>query len=70
MTKNTDRLLESALRLAPEERFALAEGILHSLDQPDPETDRVWLEEAARRLEALKRGEIAGVPAEDVLGAL
>ncbi len=45
-------LIETALILVPAERFALAEEILHSLDKPDPEIDRIWIEEAQRRLEA------------------
>lgn len=43
----TQELLEQALKLAPNERFALADQALHSLDQPDPAIDRLWLDEAA-----------------------
>ncbi len=64
----TRELLDSALKLAPEERFALVDGILHSLDQPDPEIDRLWIEEAQRRLAAYRRGEVKGIPAEEVVG--
>jgi hypothetical protein len=39
-------LLEQALKLAPDERFALADQVLHSLDRPDPAIDAVWLKEA------------------------
>lgn len=63
-------LLDSALKLAPEERFALVDEILHSLDRPDPEIDRLWIEEAQRRLAAYRRGEVQGIPAEDVVGEL
>jgi putative addiction module component (TIGR02574 family) len=61
-------LLDSALRLPPEERFALIDELLHSLDQPDPTLDRIWLEEAERRLAAHRKGGVQGTPAEDVLG--
>jgi len=37
-------------------------------DRPDPETDRVWLEEAERRLAAYRAGKVRGVPAEDIFG--
>jgi putative addiction module component (TIGR02574 family) len=61
-------LLESALKLDPAERFALADEILHSLDRPDPEIDRAWLAEAERRLEAYRSGAVKGIPAQDVVG--
>ncbi len=64
----TQELLESALKLEPAERFALADEILHSLDKPDPEIDRLWLEEAERRLAAFRRGEVKGIPAQQVIG--
>ena len=64
----TRELLDSALKLAPEERFALVDEILHSLDRPDPEIDRLWIEEAQRRLAAYRRGEMKGIPAEEVVG--
>ncbi len=61
-------LLESALKLEPTERFALVDEILQSLDKPDPEVDRQWIEEAERRLAAHRSGAVKGVSAEDVLG--
>jgi putative addiction module component (TIGR02574 family) len=61
-------LLAFALKLAPEERFALVDEILRTLDKPDPEIDRLWIEEAERRLAAYRRGEVKGIPAADVLG--
>lgn len=65
---STDKLLEQALRLDPADRFALVDEILHSLEQPDPAIDRLWIAEAERRLAAYRRGEGSTVPAEDVVG--
>lgn len=67
---STQELLKSALQLDPDERFALADEILHSLDNPDPRIDRLWIEEAQRRLTAFRRGEVQGIAAEDVVGDL
>ncbi|MBN8443705.1 MAG: addiction module protein [Thauera sp.] len=64
----TRDLADKARKLKPDERFALVEEILSSLDRPDPEIDRLWREEAARRLAAYRTGTIEGIPAEDVLG--
>ncbi len=41
----TKDLLESALKLPPDERFALIDELLHSLDRPDPE----WIASGSRR---------------------
>lgn len=41
---------------------------LRSLDRPDPEIDRIWLEEAERRLRAYREGKVDGIPAEEVFG--
>ena len=38
--------------------------------RPDEEIDALWIEEAQRRLAAYRRGEVQGIPAEDVVGEL
>lgn len=63
-------LLEQALKLTPEERFALADKVLHSLDRPDPAIDRLWLAEAERRLTAYRAGRVEGIPAEAIFGEI
>lgn len=66
----TRELLEQALKLDPTERLDLVDGVLHSLDRPDPTIDRIWIEEAERRLAAYRAGKVRGVPAEDIFGPL
>lgn len=61
-------IVELALKLDPTERFELVDQILHSLDRPDPEMDRIWLEEAERRLTAYRAGKVKGIPAEEIFG--
>jgi putative addiction module component (TIGR02574 family) len=62
------RELESeALKLPPKERARLAERLISSLDQEtDPEAQRLWLQEAERRLDELESGNVSGVPADQV----
>jgi putative addiction module component (TIGR02574 family) len=67
---NTVEILQSALKLDPSERFLLVDEILHSLDKPDQELDRLWIEAAERRLAAYRCGQVKGIPAEEVLGDL
>jgi len=59
-------ILEQALRLRPEERSMIVEGLLRSLDAPDPRIDKIWAEEAERRLKAYRDGKIGGIPIEEV----
>lgn len=63
-------LVKQALQLEPAKRSELVEEILHSLDQPDPVVEAVWLEEAERRLMAYRAGKVHGVSAEDIVGTL
>jgi len=46
----------------------LVDQILHSLDKPDPEIDRIWLEEAEKRLAAYRAGKVKGIPTEEIFG--
>lgn len=66
----TEEIVKRTLELEPSKRFEVAEEILHSLDQPDPALDAIWLEEAERRLAAYRKGLVTGVAADDVVGKL
>ena len=63
-------IVAQALKLDPTERFDLVDQVLHSLDKPDPEIDRIWLEEAEKRLAAYRAGKVKGIPAEEIFGKL
>ena len=67
---NTKRLIDEALKLPPDERFALIDELLQRLDRPDPELDRVWIEAAERRLAAHRIGQVEGIPEKDIVGPL
>jgi putative addiction module component (TIGR02574 family) len=57
-----------ALRLPRKERARLAQRLISSLDQElSPDVDKLWLQEAERRLRELKSGRAAGIPAEKVV---
>ena len=59
-------VLEQALRLKPEERFMVVEGIIKSLDEPDSSLDTIWADEAERRLDAYRAGNLEGIPMEEI----
>ena len=59
-------LLDEAMKLKPEERFTLVEGLIKSLDEPDKKLDEIWAEEAQKRLKAYREGKLEGVPMEEI----
>ena len=55
----TDKLLEEALLLPADERASLVEKLLQSLHPPtEAEVDRLWIEEAERRVSQIEAGEV------------
>ena len=63
---STKELLKKALKLRPEERFTLVEGLIKSLDEPDKKLDGIWAEEAEKRLKAYREGRLKGTPMEEI----
>jgi len=60
-------ILKSALSLNADDRAAVAEKLLASLDDLDEEeANRLWAEEASRRREEFRAGRAGAVDAEDV----
>ena len=59
-------LLDEAMKLKPEDRFTLVEGIIKSLDEPDKKLDEIWAEEAEKRLKTYREGKLKGIPMEEV----
>lgn len=62
---NTE-ILKQALKLPPDERLIVVEGLLKSLDLPDQKVDDVWAEEAEKRLVAYRDGRLTGIPMEEI----
>jgi hypothetical protein len=60
-------VLKSALSLKADDRAAVAERLLASLDDlGEEEADRLWTEEAVRRREEFRAGRAGAVDAHDV----
>lgn len=64
-----ERNLEAkALKLSRRERARLAQCLISSLDQQvDDDAEKLWVEEAERRLDELKSGKVAAIPANKVI---
>ncbi len=66
-----EELKREALRLDPSNRAELARELLVSLDElPEPEIERLWLEEAVRRDEEMASGKVQPIAMDEVFAEL
>ena len=59
-------LIQEVGALPVEERAAVADAILRSLNAPESERDREWAQLAQRRLAELRSGEVKPIPGDKV----
>ena len=67
---STAELIHEVESLPVEERTAVVDSLLRSLNPPDPEIDRKWAAVAKRRLEELRSGRVKPVPGEEVFARI
>lgn len=67
---NTKELIDKAVSLPVEERALVVDFLLRSLNQPESEIDKKWVEIAQRRLMEMKEGKVKPVPGEEVFGKI
>lgn len=71
MDTESNRVMEQALSLPADFRLRLVDALLESLNLPvEPEIDRLWANEAERRVAELEAGTARTVPAEVVFEKL
>lgn len=63
-----NEIIQAALRLPASARFQIVDQLMQSLDKPDPEIDRIWGEEAVRRLARFDAGLSKTYSPEEVFG--
>lgn len=66
MSQEVSDLLKRALALPADERAALANTLLDSLETQSQSVEEAWDEEVARRMEELKAGKAVTVPWEQL----
>lgn len=67
MRATTRRTAERLRSLPDIEKQEIIDELLSQLDKPDPEIDRLWAEEARKRLQAYRQGRMAAVPYAEVM---
>lgn len=67
MIQNSEKVISEAMSLPPGARALLADRLLDNLDSPGrKEIDRLWAEEAERRIQQIRTGEVEPIPGEEV----
>ena len=67
MPKRIEEVMAETMELNLEDRAQLVGRLLLSLDEPtESEVERLWLDEAERRLAQFRQGKVKGVPADEV----
>jgi hypothetical protein len=62
----TKEIIQEAAALPVEERAIVVDSLLRTLNMPDPDIDRQWIEVAKCRLADLRSGRIRSVPGDQV----
>jgi putative addiction module component (TIGR02574 family) len=70
MAASAKSILAQALKLSANDRAALVESLILSLEKPDASLDAAWLKEAEDRLAAYRSGELAATDADQVFREL
>jgi putative addiction module component (TIGR02574 family) len=71
MPTAADRVVDDALDLPSDARIGLVDRILASLNLPTrPDIDKMWAEEAERRVSQIDRGEVQLIPGEEVFAKI
>ena len=63
---SSKEIIKNAMKLSPQEKILVVDSILKSLDEPDKEIEKIWLEESERRLKLFRQGKLKGIPLEEI----
>lgn len=71
METSHERLVEEALSLPADDRLKLVEKLLTSLNLPiSDDVERLWAEEAERRVAQIEKGKARLIPGEEVFARI
>ena len=71
MSDVENRIFEEALSLPSDERIGLIQKLLMSLNLPiQAEIDRLWAEEAERRVSQIEQGDVELIPGDKVFARI
>jgi len=68
--QNAKDIIDHAMLLPVEERVRVVDSLLRTLNAPDQEMDRAWVETATLRLAELRSGKVKPVPSSRVFARI
>lgn len=54
----TNEIIQEAINLKPQEKYLIIESLILSLNEPDKDIEKIWIEESQKRLDEYKRGNL------------
>ncbi len=68
--RKTEDLFDEAISLPVEERTLLVDKLLQSLNPTQGEIDKLWAEEAEKRVKEIAEGSVKTIPGESVFSKI
>ena len=61
-----NQILKDAINLKPQDKYLLIETLVHSLNEPDSDIEKLCIEESQRRLDLYNSGDLETVSYDEV----
>lgn len=62
----TNEIIQEAINLKPQEKYLIIESLILSLNEPDKDIEKIWIEESEKRLDEYKKGNLKTLSFEEV----
>ena len=62
----TNEIIQEAINLTPQEKYLIIESLILSLNEPDKDIEKIWIEESQKRLDEYKDGNLKTLSFEEV----
>jgi hypothetical protein len=62
----TNEIIQEAINLKPHEKYLIIENLILSLNEPDKDIEKIWIEESQKRLDEYKNGNLKTLSFEEV----
>lgn len=62
----TNEIIQEAINLKPQEKYLIIESLILSLNEPDKDIEKIWIEESQKRLDEYKKGNLKTLTFEEV----
>ena len=62
----TNEIIQEAINLKPQEKYLIIESLILSLNEPDKDIEKIWIEESQKRIEEYKKGNLKTLSFEEV----